>query len=379
MFFMRLSFRRLSLPKITRLEELRKFVEILVWYAGKKIKILGKILENIKNVIVDVLLYKRGRFAKIFLHGGMIFIVSGVLVAAPIMASNYPILNIESRRVQFAEASSSVLKLDTADTTTEVSEKPRDTVIEHRVLSGENLSQIARETGVSMDSIKWLNPDVANFDELTVGMTLKIPPVSGIIHTVVAGDTVYTLAEKYRTNAQKIVDFPFNQFSNDETFDLVQGQELMIPDGIQPAAPAPIVPQIEEYGVYGTPVAGGSGMFAWPTTGIITQYFTWYHTGVDIANSSAPMVTAAGAGRVVVAEKLAWGYGWHVIIDHGNGYSTLYGHMQELDVSTDPGQNEVSAGQVIGRMGSTGRSTGTHLHFEVRYNGVFQNPLSFLK
>lgn len=354
-------------------------MEILVWYAGKKIKILGKILENIKNVIVDVLLYKRGRFAKIFLHGGMIFIVSGVLVAAPIMASNYPILNIESRRVQFAEASSSVLKLDTADTTTEVSEKPRDTVIEHRVLSGENLSQIARETGVSMDSIKWLNPDVANFDELTVGMTLKIPPVTGIVHTVVAGDTVYTLAEKYRTNAQKIVDFPFNQFSNDETFDLVQGQELMIPDGIAPVAPAPVVPQIEEYGVYGTPVAGGSGMFAWPTTGIITQYFTWYHTGVDIANSSAPMVQAAGPGRVVVAEKLDWGYGWHVIIDHGNGYTTLYGHMQELDVSTDPGHNEVSAGQVIGRMGSTGRSTGTHLHFEVRYNGVFQNPLSFLK
>ncbi len=115
---MRVNFRRFSLPRIKALEEPRKFVEILIWYLAKKAKFLGYALEKIKNFVVDILLYKRGRFAKIFLHGGMIFIVAGVLVAAPIMASNFPVLNIESRRVKLAEASSAVLNLDTAETTT---------------------------------------------------------------------------------------------------------------------------------------------------------------------------------------------------------------------------------------------------------------------
>lgn len=373
---------KMRLPRILariKLEEQRKFVEILIWYSGKKVASLGKVVEEIKNLLVDALLYKRGRFAKIFLHGGMVFIVAGVLVSAPLLAANYPILNIESRRLKLAEASSSVLNLDTAETVTMVSEKPRDTVIDYRVSQGDNLSGIAAKMGVSMESIKWLNTDVTNWDELSLGQTIKIPPVTGIVHTVEQGDTVYTLAKTYRTNAQKIVDFPFNQFANDETFDLVAGVDVVIPDGVAPVAPEPVAPQIEQYGVYGTPVAGGSGMFSWPTTGIITQYFTWYHSGADIANPASPVVTAAGAGRVVVAEKLDWGYGWHVIIDHGNGYQTLYGHLQALYVSTEPGHNEVTQGQAIGQMGSTGRSTGTHLHFEVRYNGVFQDPFQFLK
>lgn len=365
--------------KFGRFEEQKKFIEALIWYSAKKIKGLGMIVENAKNSLVDILLYKRGRFSKVFLHGGMVFIIAGVLVSAPILASNYPILNIESNRVHLAAASSSILQTDLSETTTNFSEKPRDSVVEYRVSQDENLSQIAQKYGVSIDSIKWLNSDVADFDQLSVGETLKIPPVSGIVYKVESGDTVYSLATTYRTNAQKIVDFPFNQFANDETFDLVIGQELMIPDGIPAVAPAPVAPSLEEYGRYGTPVAGGSGQFAWPTQGVITQYFTWYHSGIDIANNAAPMVTAVGDGRVIIAERLDWGYGWHVVIDHGNGYQTLYGHMQEIDVSTDPGHNQVTTGQVIGRMGSTGRSTGTHLHFEVRYNGVFQDPLSFLK
>ncbi len=373
---------KFKLPRFLKrinFEEPRKFVEILIWYFGKKIGFFGKLLERFKDYLVDLLLYKRGRFSKVFLHGGMVFIVAGVLVSAPILASNYPILNIESRRIKLAEASSSVLKMDTAETTTEKSEKPRDKVVEHRVSNGETLSQIASEYQVSLESIKWLNPDVKNWDELSVGDILKIPPVSGVIHLVSSGDTVYSIAKKYRTNAQKIVDFPFNQFADDETFDLIAGTEVVVPDGVPPVAPppAPLIPL--QYGVYGTPIAGGSGMFMWPTTGAISQYFTWYHSGVDIANPSAPVVTAAMGGRVVIAEKLDWGYGWHIVIDHGNGYQTLYGHLQAMYVSTEPGHNEVSVGQAIGQMGSTGRSTGTHLHFEVRYNGVFQNPLQFLK
>lgn len=360
------------------LEEPRKFIEVLIWYVGKKIKNIGYTFEWLKNQLVNLLLYKRGRFAKVFLHGGMVFIVAGVLVSAPILASNYPVLGIETRRMKLAQASSSVLRTDVADIETKASEKPRDRVVEHRVTEGETLSSIAQNYGVSMDSIKWLNTDVTDFETLSLGQVLKIPPVSGIVHQVESGDDVYALAKTYQTNAQKIVDFPFNKFANDETFDLVVGQDLIIPDGVMPEA-APIQPIPQYFAQLSTPTGGGSGQFMWPTTGYISQYFGWYHTGVDIADPSAPQVVAAGDGRVVLTEISEWGYGHHIIIDHGNGYQTLYGHLQEIYVSTAPGANQVAKGQVIGRMGSTGRSTGTHLHFEVRYNGGFQDPLSYLK
>lgn len=123
-------------------------------------------------------------------------------------------------------------------------------------------------------------------------------------------------------------------------------------------------------------IAGGNGQFLWPAGGIITQYPIWYHMAVDIANSSAPGIAAADEGTVILSEFSRYGYGLHVIIDHGGGITTLYGHMSELYVRVG---DHVLRGSIIGRMGSTGRSTGVHVHFEVRKNGVVVNPMSFLK
>jgi len=97
---------------------------------------------------------------------------------------------------------------------------------------------------------------------------------------------------------------------------------------------------------------------------------------LDIENASAPSILAADTGTVTYSGCLNWGYGCHIIVDHANGYQTLYGHMSFLGASV--GQ-AVSQGQSIGRMGSTGRSTGTHLHFEIRSGGTLLNPLNFLK
>ncbi|MDP3983234.1 MAG: M23 family metallopeptidase, partial [bacterium] len=145
-----------------------------------------------------------------------------------------------------------------------------------------------------------------------------------------------------------------------------------LPDGvIQGTKPvirlAPIDPEI---------IARGDGQFLWPTNGRITQNFVWYHKGLDIANNSAPSIAAADAGTVVYAGCLKWGYGCHVIIDHGNGFQTLYAHLTQYYVNVG---DAVARGQSIGQMGSTGRSTGTHLHFEVRKNGTAFNPMSFLQ
>ena len=108
-----------------------------------------------------------------------------------------------------------------------------------------------------------------------------------------------------------------------------------------------------------------------PTTGAST-----FHKGIDIPGSAGTNIVAADAGKVLKVAKLTYGYGWHVIIDHGNGVATLYGHCSRLDVSV--GQ-VVQKGQVIAGIGSTGNSTGNHVHFEVRINGVQQNPLNYVK
>ena len=204
---------------------------------------------------------------------------------------------------------------------------------------------------------------------------LKIPPVTGVVHTVVSGETVYSIAKKYNTTAQNIVNFIFNDFTDIDTFALRAGQTLFVPDGvIEPEQPkyTAMAPQ------YASALAGvrGSANFIWPTTGIITQYPTWYHMAYDIASNGGPAIIAADTGTVTYAGCIDWGYGCHVMVDHGNGYSTLYGHMSVISVSAGQAVNQ---GQQLGIMGSTGRSTGPHLHFEIRSGGTLLNPADFLK
>jgi murein DD-endopeptidase MepM/ murein hydrolase activator NlpD len=204
---------------------------------------------------------------------------------------------------------------------------------------------------------------------------LEVLPVTSVSHKVNKGDTVYSIAKKYDTSPQGIVDYPFNSFTNDETFELAIGQTVVVPDGIPPAA-ASTTPRIRQI----TPDAGtvvASGSFVWPAGGSVSQRFVWYHKGIDIANRAVPSILAADSGKVVMAGWIdGYGYGNRVMIDHGNGYRTLYAHLSQVYVV--PGQT-VARGAAIGKMGSTGRSTGIHLHFEVIRNGVYLNPLSVLQ
>ena len=254
---------------------------------------------------------------------------------------------------------------------TQISQKIRDTIINYTIQGGDTVSTIADKFGVSEDSIRWQNSLIG--DKIKVGNTLQILPVTGVAHKVQKGDTVYSIAKRYDAEAQAIADFPFNTFSNDETFELAIGQTIIVPEGIMPkAATAPRARQI-------TPSAGSvvaSGQFVWPTGGTITQRFSWYHPGLDIANRSLPGVVAADAGVIEFAGWDSAGYGNMVLIDHGNGYKTRYGHLSQIFVVR--GQT-VNRGGSIGRMGSTGHSTGPHLHFEIYKNGSRLNPLLYLK
>lgn len=338
------------------------------YYLGKKLGSAGSRFESQKNLLVDILLARRGTYQRPFLHFslGVLFLIG--VVAAPIVADSYPGA-IPRSLADYTPSSAVATSLDMAayGVQTTTSEKPRDVVITHTVASGDTLSKIAEKYSVSVDSIKWLNDTKG--DSLKVGQEVKIPPVTGIVHKVGEGETIYSIAKKYKTDAQKIVNYPFNDYANLDSFALNVGQEIVVPDGVMPEAPAIVIPQPPVF-------AGGTGQFLWPVAGLITQYPVWYHMAVDIANPTMPGIAAADSGTVVLVEYLCYGYGQHVIISHGDGLQTLYGHLSEIYVKVG---DTVARGQIIGRMGSTGRSSGTHLHFEVRKNGVVVNPLPFLK
>jgi LysM repeat protein len=353
--------------------DFRQFGRGFASYIVKNLHFSFVKFESIKSVFVTVLYRQRGKNAKRFMHSGMAGLVTLGVVIAPVIAEEFPGKSIDPWEIP---SPSSVLSASTSDpeTTTLVSEKMRDKIIEYVVVEGDTVSSIAKKFDVSTDTILWQN-DLGIRDKIKPGSVLEILPVTGMSRKVQKGDTVYSIAKKYDASPQAIVDFPFNVFTNDETFELAIGQIIIVPDGIKPKA-TQTTPRIRRI----TPDAGtvvASGQFVWPAGGRLSQYFAWYHKGLDIANKGRPNIVAADSGRVIVAGwPDGYGYGNRVMIDHGNGYRTLYAHLSTIYVIA--GQT-VSRGAAIGRMGCTGRCTGTHLHFEVIRNGVYLNPLSVLK
>lgn len=354
------------------LQEIKSFASELANYLIKNLHLSFLRFEEGKGIFVTALYRQRGRYSRRLIHTGMAAVAAVGVAIAPVIAQEFPGRSVNPWEIAAAPAVLSAVTED-PQTQTLVSDKVRDRVIEYTVQEGDTVSSIADKFGVDADTVRWRN-DISG-DKIKVGQTIEILPVTGISHKVQKGDTVYSIAKRYDTYPQAIVDFPYNTFANDETFELAIGQEVIVPDGVKPAekATSPRIRQI-------TPDAGSvvaSGQFVWPAGGTISQRFVWYHQGIDIANRASPNILAADSGKVVAAGWLdGYGYGNRVMIDHGNGYQTLYAHLAQIFVV--PGQN-VARGNSIGRMGSTGRSTGIHLHFTVYRNGVAIDPLGVLR
>lgn len=351
-------------------QDVADWMRFLSLYTQKRLLLGGRQFERGKDVVVDILLVKRGRYSKHVINISFLFLVAGAVLGREAIAEYYPSIEAsEPSSFESADTYGQPFALEDLNTTTVISEKARFEIIEYTVTTGDTLSTVAEKFGVSVDTIKWAN-DLKG-ERLSIGQTLKIPPVTGIVHKVRPGDTIYSLAKKYKSEPQKVVNFPANDFADLDTFALTVGQIVFIPDGVMPEA-APIyktapVPQF---------IAGPGGKFMWPAQGNISQYPVSYHMAVDIANRAAPVVAAADAGTVSFAGCIRYGYGCHIIVNHAEGYQTLYAHLSSYAVDVGA---KVARGQVIGKMGSTGRSTGTHLHFEIRRNGSLLNPLPFLK
>src|SRR3989338_1914805 len=213
--------------------EVKEWVLFLYYYAKKRLMFLAVYFEKIKDLLVEVLVAKRGRYSRHFLNLSFLFLVGGALVVGPVIADYYPtVRRDEYAALEGTESGVNSISLDDFNTATSESKKNRFEIIDYEVVKGDTLGTIAEKFGISIDTIRWANS--LKSDTLVPGQTLRIPPVTGIVHKVQSGDTVYSLAKKYKTNPQEIVDFPANDFSDLDTFALNVGQTLFIPDGVMP-------------------------------------------------------------------------------------------------------------------------------------------------
>ncbi|MFA5026081.1 MAG: M23 family metallopeptidase [Candidatus Shapirobacteria bacterium] len=321
------------------------------------------------------LMYKqRGRFSQSFVSTSLAILCFGAIV----FSGNLE--DLIKRRDNTESAGSGYLIMaadnNSSGAETLISDLPKGEITEYRVVTGDTVSSIAQKFGVSIDTVLWEN-NLKSVEAIKPNQILKVLPVTGVRHQVKRGETIYSIAKYYSVDAQNIIDYPFNTFSNDEIFALTAGQELIVPEGVEPKQTFTGTRNIART-VAPIPGVVGEGNFMWPTSGMITQRYSWYHPAVDIANRSNPAIVAAATGTVVTAGWNGGGYGNYVIIDHGNGYSTLYAHMLNNSMVVKAG-DRVTQGQKLGNMGSTGRSTGTHLHFEIKTAGGKLDPLKILK
>ena len=261
--------------------------------------------------------------------------------------------------------------------------KPRTSTIYYTVENGDTVSSIARRFGISVNTILWANNlGAASF--IRPGDRLMILPYSGVLYTVKSGDTLAKIALKYGVEIEKILS------CNDLGAHLKIDQKLIIPGAKK------IIEQIASRRTTSNTsynsglsviqglikpssikVPSGSKM-VWPTAGHrITQYFSWRHNGIDIGNKVGTPIYAADDGIVEIAAG-GWngGYGNTILLNHGGGKKTRYGHASKLYVRAG---EAVEKGQVIALMGSTGRSTGPHLHFEVLVGRSRYNPLNYVR
>lgn len=353
-----------------------EFVRFFYGYVQKKVVTASHNFEDQKNHLVKLFMMKRGRYNRPFLHMIAISVLGVIIILSPIIADTYPIFTKTQGTVTLGQSDTQQsITMDSDVFQTQISQKPRPVITMYTVESGDTVSSIAKKFGVSVDTVRWAN-DLSN-DTVTTGDELKIPSVTGIVHKVGSGDTVYTIAKKYDANPQAIVDFPFNEFANPQTFSLVAGQLVMVPEGVKPSEqPTYVRPQ--RYLASTAPHTVGGGGYAWPVNGTLNQGYAWYHPGIDIGGPVGTPIVATENGTVsaVYTSGYNGGYGIHAIITGADGNQSLYAHMSGANVST--GQAVTAGSTVVGWIGMTGRTTGPHLHFEIHSGGAQVNPLAFL-
>lgn len=358
-------------------------------------EIFYRSFDTVKSSVVKRMFWGRGAFLKYVVQ--IAFVVLAVILSISYIYRTPTIINANEEDLEYISvAEGDLLAMNaTLNTSIPKDREERGTEI-YIVMNGDTLGGIASKFGVSVATVKWANNLTS--DLVKPGQELEVPLSDGVLITVKKGDTLASLAKKYAGNEQSIADFNFLDYP----FTLAAGQELFIPDGRMPEAPKPVYASTPKTYVSGssnptksvtTYVDPNVGRFlGWPVAGGTSKISQYYrgtlHRGIDIADRNLPNIRAAAGGTIIFAGCAGYcpplgstyggsGYAWSIQVDHGNGYTTWYAHLKNIYVRT--GQT-VSKGQSIGQLGSTGRSTGPHLHFELRKGtayGTQINPMLY--
>lgn len=255
------------------------------------------------------------------------------------------------------------------DGSLEEEEETSDQISLYTVRNGDTVSSVAKMFGVTPNTIYWAN-DLKAGSALKPEQVIVILPVSGIKYIVKKGDNVNLLAKKYKVDVSEIIDFN----NIDVSIGLTVGQEIIIPNAtVEVVKTKPATTKCKTKKCLGTTADDGSskskldttGYFKRPVNGGVRTQGLHDRYAIDIASLFGAPILASAGGEVLLSKSGSWngGYGNYIVIKHPNGTQTLYGHLSETLVRAG---DHVSKGQQIGKMGSTGRSTGVHLHFEIR-------------
>ncbi len=280
---------------------------------------------------------------------------------------------------------------------TDVPSRPRVDLITYTVKPGDTVFGIADKFGLKPETILWGNQFVLgdNPHNLKPDQELNILPVDGALHRWSTGDGLNGVAKFFNVDPEAIIDWPGNNLDAEAVGDfsnpsIEPGTWVIIPDGKRefvswsmPIIPLdnPSVAKVLGDGACGAAVQGavGAGVFIWPANNHFLSGFDYNpnanHSGIDIDGDAGDPVYAADNGVVVFAGWNNWGYGNVVIINHSNGWQTLYAHLSAINVVC--GQS-VYQTNTIGAIGNTGNSAGAHLHYEMMYNGTKVNPHDYL-
>lgn len=223
----------------------------------------------------------------------------------------------------------------------------------YTVQGGDTLGGIAEMFGVSTNTIVWANN--LKSKTLKVGQELVILPITGVKHTVKSGDTLESIAKKYKAELDDVLSYN----NLDKSSKIAIGDVIIIPDGVISSVPGGnVAPSTSK-------IIVTDSYFIRPLRGGIKSQGIHGYNGIDIAAPTGTPLLASAAGTVIIAKTSGYngGYGLYVAIKHGNGTQTVYGHMSKINVKVG---DQVKQGEIIGAVGDTGRSTGPHVHFEVR-------------
>jgi murein DD-endopeptidase MepM/ murein hydrolase activator NlpD len=274
------------------------------------------------------------------------------------------------------------------DPYTFIPERPRSEFVEYTAVSGDTIDSIARRYGLRSETLAWCNDRRIVF-VLRPGDVLRIPPVDGACHLVLGTrqETIARLAEQYKVPVQQLINSPYaNFFDMSPDTVLPGGLNVFIPGGEGPLIAWNPPREVETdaqgnirtvsfakglAGSCGAVEPGGGAAWGNPLpNGTWVRGFTVGHTGIDLSAPVGTPIYAANSGPVLFSGFSNWGYGETVVLAHGP-FSTLYAHMSQRNARC--GQF-INVGQVVGLVGSTGNSSGPHLHFEIRFNDQPQNP-----